>query len=101
MPRVTEPRPYILTIEMLYEDDENTKYRSVVYNSTIEIVEAAGAVDVKQWMTYAMLAAIAFGIISLAYNKLAPKKKRRSSAPVSTEPVDDDWASHTRHQSAP
>ena len=40
---------------MLYEDDENTKYRSSVYNATIEIVEAPGTIDVKQYVPIALV----------------------------------------------
>lgn len=87
-----EAREYILTIDMLYEDDENTKYRSSVYNATIEIVEAPGTIDVKQIMTYLMIFGVVAGLLSLVYQYLAPKKRRSSkpSAP-SAAAADDDW----------
>merc|ERR1711966_193693 len=88
-----EPRDYILTIMVDYVDADKEEYRSVVFNSTVEIVESQSSLDTRTFfgraLTVSFLAICALAG-SMVVNKFG-KKKGRSAETRKSAGGENEW----------
>merc|ERR1711998_73892 len=82
-----EPREFVLTLNMRYEDEDGTKYHSNLFNSTITIVEATGF-DFKEIFPVLASGAVICLVLQLILRPLLFSKKKKSSSNKSA--VEDD-----------
>ena len=87
-----EPRDYVLTLYVDYVDAEKEEYRTVYYNSTIEIVESQSSLDMRTFFGR-LLSVVFFVLVALVgyhlYKKFGTKK--RSKADVKSGGSNNEW----------
>jgi len=94
-----EPREFGLTVKIFYSDLEGANYTSVVYNSTIHLVESDSTIDFQMVFTYIGLAAVS-GLLGFFILKFINKntKQKRSRVEYGTQRqdvVDNEWLEGT------
>jgi len=65
-----EPRDYDLVVQMFYGDAEGQNYTSVVFNSTIDMVEVGTAVDAQTFFVYLGVVAVLGLVLFMIYKAL-------------------------------
>jgi hypothetical protein len=87
-----EPRDYVLTLYVDYVDADKEEYRTVYYNSTIEIVESQSSLDMRTFFGR-VLSVVFFALVALVgyhlYKKFGTKK--RSKSDVKTTSSNNEW----------
>jgi len=76
-----EPRDFGLVVSVHYSDEQAVNYTSIVFNSTIDIVEPAGGVDTQTFFAYLAVSAIIGMVGFVAYRVLGSWKKRQKFTP--------------------
>jgi len=90
-----EPRDYVLTILVDYVDADKEEYRSVVFNSTVEVVESQSALDSRTFFGRFLMLSFA-GLCAFAGNMLFNrfgKKKGRAAEAKKTGGGENEWLS--------
>ncbi len=93
-----EPRDYVLTLYVDYVDADKEEYRTVYFNSSIEIVESQSSLDTRTF--FGRLLSLAFfvlvGFVGFHLYKKFGTKKRSSKVEVKTGST-NEWleGSHT------
>ena len=87
-----EPRDYVLTLYVDYVDADKEEYRTVYYNSSIEIVESQSSLDTRTFFGR-VLSLVFFGLVALVGYHLYKKfgTRRRSKTDVKTGGSSNEW----------
>lgn len=91
-------RPFGLAVLLNYKDTEGNVFQNVVYNETIQVVEADEGLDGETFFLYVFLAAIVVLMIVGAHQVLGSFGKKRMSKPrqpvemgTQNSDIDYDW----------
>jgi hypothetical protein len=92
-----EPREYILSILVDYVDADKEEYRSVPFNSTVEVVESQSAMDTRnmfgRFLGLAFLGLLGLGGFTL-FNRFGKKKGRAAEASRKAAGGENEWLQH-------
>lgn len=89
-----EPRDYVLTILVDYVDADKEEYRSVVFNSTIEVVESQSSLDTRTFFgRFLMVSLLGLGAFagSMVFNKFGKKKGRSAEPSKKSARGENEW----------
>ncbi len=89
-----DPATYVLTLSIDYIDADKEEYRTVYFNSTIEMIESQSSIDSRTFFGRLLVLCIFAlgGFFSLQfYKKQSAKKARRATDSASKQSSNSEW----------
>jgi len=92
-----EPRDIGLSVSVFYTDSANQNFTSVLFNSTISLIETGSSIDAQSIFTYIGLIGVVGLALFVAFKSLGKsvgKKKSRAKIETGTQKtdvIDNEW----------
>jgi len=101
-----EPREYGLVVSVYYTDSDGGNFTSVVYNSTIALVEGNESIDLQGLFLYIGILGVAGLVGFMVYNAARSSKKKgprrvEYGTQKSASVIDDEWLQGTSAVQSP